>query len=135
MFLFLSSDESYDIHKSNTASDFVVELSKLYTLTGKWEIALTEIHIPSQPTSVKKVVVMCDLCEYSSIKNSLHPVLRKMPIFAKKRNNVVFPFPYYFPIIQGEFSRVRVTIRDEDLKKLTFTFGQPVRCVLHIKQV
>jgi hypothetical protein len=52
-YLHLSSNSSLDKFPNNTVSEYRVGLQETISLTGEWEVALTEIHYPHSWNNVQ----------------------------------------------------------------------------------
>ena len=57
-YLHLPSNSSLDKFPSNTLTEYQVGLPQTVSLTGDWEVALTEIHYPHSWNSWKKILVI-----------------------------------------------------------------------------
>ena len=129
-YLFLSSNDSLNYHKSNHWADFTVELNQDILLGGEWEIALLDF--TCDVTNSGQVTVCCDLCRPSWMNGHYLPVLRSFYAtegrFASK-----FTFPYYIGLHSSSFKRLRLYILRSRGSSVSFT-EEPLRCTLHLKR-
>ena len=132
-FLFLTSKDSLSHHPTNSASDFTVQLSQKYFLGENWEVALVEVQCEGEPLP-PYVIISCDLCSDSYIRNSSREVLRTLGSdFEKARS---FSLPYYVKVSRWQLDSVRIRLLGADLReipKLQENQERELRCVLHIR--
>ena len=129
-FLFLSSNDSLNYHKSNHWADFTIELNHDVRLEGHWKVALLDFTCDVKASG--KVTVCCDLCSPSWINDRYEPVLRSF--YAQEGYFTInFPFPYYFQSHACAVKRVRVYILTDTTSSASFT-NRPLQCTLHLKK-
>lgn len=129
-YLFLSSNDSLNYHKSNHWADFTVELNQDFLLQGEWEIALLDF--TCDVTNSGHVTIFCDLCCPSWMNGHYLPVLRSF--YASDGHFTSnFTFPYYIGLHSSSFKRLRLYILRERGSSVSFT-DEPLRCTLHLKR-
>lgn len=132
VYLHLYSGDSLKAHSDNHAGDFVVDLPKRFLLEGTWECALTELALPSQPErQTHRLYVCADVVEESYARNSFLPLLRSTePV---EEGTLEYAKPYYVRLRQTDLNRVRIFIRDDQLRACRFkTDG--LHCTLHLRR-
>ena len=102
MYLFVSAEDSKDIHPWNTVSDFIVELSPM-ELKGKWSCALVECRLDK--AYKEDLYVYCDLIQNSPIRGKMGSILR---IIRKSRE---FSNPFYFAVSRQSVNRIRLSLK------------------------
>ena len=91
-YLFLSSQDSLQYHKSNHWSDFTVELNQDLFLEGRQEVALLDLTCDVK--TPRHVTLCCDLSSPSWIKDQFAPMLRSF-YATEGYFTINFPVPYY----------------------------------------
>ena len=129
-YLFLSSKDSLNYHKSNHSADFTVELNHDLLLEGQWKIALLDFTCDVKQSD--HVTVCCDLCSPSWINDRYMPVLRTFYV-TEGLLTTNFAFPYYINTHSSTVKRVRLYMLSETDSLPSFT-DEPLRCTLHLKQ-
>ena len=78
--MYVSSEDSQDLYPNNNMTDFVVELPETIHLDeGQWEMALIEAHYDKDiHKDHGSLYLLCDVCEYSLVRNNKQPILRKL---------------------------------------------------------
>lgn len=135
-YVYLSSQDSFDLRKSNSPSDFWIQFNKTYTLDGHWVCALKQISLTCNFTPrAKRLYLCCDIVEESYVRNRTVPVLRNIEIENryKKLKTDTFPDAIYLPINVTNLTNIRLYLLDEDLQPITFD-SNDLHCVLHFKQ-
>ena len=128
-YLFLSSQDSISLYPLNKYDDFTVEFDRPIELpetcgfgyTQTWRFALTEISLETvggkdRRSLPESVVVLTDLCATSYIHATEAPVLRT--IGAKGELGSGLGQIYYIAVNKSSFNRLRIQIRDRELKPL-----------------
>ena len=79
-YIYLSSEDSQDLYPDNNMTDFVVELPQTIHLDeGQWEMALMEANYDKDiHKDHGSLYLLCDICEYSIVRNNKQPILRKL---------------------------------------------------------
>jgi hypothetical protein len=124
MYLFISSTDSQKTHPDNSPWDFTVTLPKQIKLSEQWEIGLLEIDYAESVTD--KLVVFCDLCEHSYMRNGYLPLLRIV------HAPMTFPDPYFMSISRDYIGEIRLYIRTTDLKTPSFDINT-LNCTLLLR--
>lgn len=128
----LFSGDSLSTHADNHAGDFVVDLPKRFLLEGPWECALTELTLSSSPEHPTHRLYVCsDIVEESYARNSFLPLLRSTEPL--EEGTVEFADPYYVRLRHIDLNRVRIFIRDDQLKPCRFKSDR-VYCTLHVRK-
>lgn len=129
-FLFLSSNDSLNYHKSNQGTDFTIELNQDLFLEGRWKVALMDFTCDVKSSG--HVTVCCDLVSSSWIKDGYESVLRSF--YATEGHFTSdFPFPYYIKSHASSVKRVRVYILNDAASFASF-MNEPLKCTLHLKR-
>ena len=129
-FIFLSSEDSLSYHQDNAPFNFIVELKERVQLIGEWEVGICDFFCSE--TIPEKCYIFSDIVDYSYVRNSLEPLLRSlMPSNAS--STFIFPKIFYFPIKINSLSRIRIYIKDNQLKLLSTLTGT-VSVTLHFRK-
>jgi hypothetical protein len=112
-YLFLNSGDSLTTHVNNNAGDFVIDLPRIFKLQGGWENSLS---FPISKLPTKRIYVCSGLTEDSCVMNTLIPVLRSVDIFDEDNTYLMFHPAFYFDTKRDELRRLRVFIRDDQLR-------------------
>ena len=129
-FIFLSSEDSLSYHPDNNPYNFIVELKESLQIIGEWEVGICDFFC-SETTS-QKCYIFSDIVDYSYVRNSLEPILRTlMPSNAS--SSIFFPIIFYFPIKVNSLNRIRVYIKDNQMRLLT-TLSGAVSLSLHFRK-
>lgn len=129
-YLFLASDDSLLTHVNNTADDFVVELPRRYRLDGTWECAISEITFVSEFEQLTDRIDVCaDVIDDSYVRGTTLPVLRSIDVDTDLSFNPLC----YIKVQTDELRRIRIFIRDRNLKTSRFKFDR-LYCTLHFRQ-
>jgi len=131
-YLFLSSDDSKDLHPGNTFADFTIELPRPLFLEGDWVCALRDVKF-SDLLQVKTLYVCTDLIQESLACDTYSPVLRTIHKQGKKA--LTFTDSYYVKVKGDRVQRLRIFIRGERLAPLESEEGSTVSCTLHLKRL
>ena len=129
-FIFLSSEDSLSYHPDNTPYNFIVELKESLQIIGEWEVGICDFFCSE--TISQKCYIFSDIVDYSYVRNSLEPILRTlMPSNAS--SSIFFPIIFYFPIKVNSLNRIRVYIKDNQMRLLT-TLSGAVSLSLHFRK-
>ena len=80
---------------------------------------------------IEDIIIFCDLCDSSFIRDNRLPVLRVIP---NSTNRVhVFDDPVRIPVSRDEIKRIRIFIRTIHMEIPSFIV-QPVICTLQIRK-
>ena len=126
--LFLSSTDSLNYFPHNHACDFQVELSDSLHLRGNWTCALAQISFNEK--IIEDLVILCDMCDESYIRDRRMPVLRVIPSQGPKQ--FIFESPFRLRVSRDELKRFRVYIRTLNFEIPSFVSGS-VKCTLHLR--
>ena len=129
-FVFLSSEDSLSYHQDNSPSNFVVELKERLQLIGEWEVGICDFFCSE--TISHKCYIFSDIVDYSYVRNSLEPLLRTL-IPSNSSTSYIFPKIFYFPIKVNSLTRIRIYIKDNQLRLLS-TLTVPVSVTLHFRK-
>ena len=113
-------------HQDNGPSNFIVELKERLQLTGDWEIGMCDFFCSE--TISEKCYIFSDIVDYSYIRNSLEPILHTL-----MRLNSSSSYIFYFPIKVNSLNRIRVYVKDNQLRLLS-TLTAPVSVTLHFRK-
>ena len=129
-FIFLSSEDSLSYHPDNTPSNFIIELKESLQIIGEWEVGICDFFCSE--TISEKCYIFSYIVDYSYVRNSLEPILRTlMPSNASSSN--FFPIIFYFPIKVNSLNRIRVSIKDNQMRLLS-TLSGAVSLSLHFRK-
>lgn len=130
--LFLNSGDSLTAHANNNLGDFVIDLPRIFKLQDRWECALVELtFFPDFEASTKPIYVCSGLTEDSCVMNTLIPVLRSVDIFDEDKTYLIFHPPFYFDTKRDELRRLRIFIRDDQLRPCRLK-NDCLFCTLHL---
>ena len=141
-YLFITSNDCSDIFPSNTWNDFTIEFPQEIRLSNclgtAWSFALTEIALTntSQSPLSDSWIVLCDLAESSYIRGSTAPVLRTISQDTEKSGSLFQT--YYIGVNNNKFNRLRIYIRNSELKPLNSSIWQATtitKLTLHFQKV
>ena len=133
-YLFLASDHSLLTHVNNTAGDFVVELPRRYRLDGSWECAISEITFVSEFEQLTDRIYVCgDMIDDSCVRRTTLPILRSIDLDTDTKVDLSFNLLCYIKVQTDELRRIRIFIRDRNLKPSRFKFDR-LYCTLHFCQ-
>ena len=129
-YMFLTSSDSKTLFPLNNYDDFTIEFDRAIELsetcgfgyTQTWRFALTEISLETESGKERRslpesVVVLSDLCATSYIHATEAPVLRT--VGAKGELGAGLGQIYYIGVNKSAFNRLRIQIKDRDLKSLS----------------
>ena len=135
VYLFLASDHSLLTHVNNTAGDFVVELPRRYRLDGSWECAISEITFVSEFEQLTDRIYVCaDMIDDSYVRRTTLPILRSIDLDTDAKVDLYFNPLCYIKVQKDELRRMRIFIRDRNLKPSRFKFDR-LYCTLHFCQI
>ena len=122
-YLFLSSNDSLELHPANSTYDFTVSLPQ--TMYGDWEIALAEVEYASHN---EDMYVFCDLCEYSYVKSKTLPLLRVVSKIGE------FEHLFFHKVTRNVIQRIRIFITNDELDTPAQDIG-PIRLTLVVRNI
>ena len=135
-YLYLNSQDSFDIRKNNDPSEFLIQLPKSYTLEGSWTCAVTEVSLTCDFKPRSQRLYLCgDFVQESYVRDSLLPVLRNFEIETryKKLKHKEFVNLVRVPLTVTHLNSLRLYLKDEHLKPVQFN-SKDLHCVLHFKK-
>ena len=135
-YLYLSSQDSLDVRKNNSPSDFWIQLPKTFSLEGQWVCALKQISFTCDFKPKSRRLYHCfNIVEESHVRNTLFPVLRNIEIENKSRKykSETFEEGIYLPVNVTNLATIRVSLLDADLHLVQFESNN-LHCVLHFKK-
>ena len=135
-YLFLSSQDSLDVRKNNSSSDFWIQLPKTFSLDGQWLCCLKQVSFTCDFKPKTQRLYLCsDIVEESYVRNTLLPVVRNIEIYNESKNYLTEKFEdgTYLPVNVTHLTSVRVYLRDSDLKPVQFDSNN-LHCLLHFKK-
>ena len=152
-YLFVSSKDSDQFHPDNKYFDFIVELGREYDLSdsgyaktrNRWSVALVEIKLEDinssdPPTLPEEVFILCDLILPSFIQGTERNILRSVGITGSGQL-ISTHQPYYITLNRLSFARLKISLLDKDLQRLTEKNGWPIKedwkltCTLHFQKI
>ena len=111
-YLFLSSQDSLDVRKNNSSSDFYTQLPKTYSLEGQWLCALKQALFTSdfKPKTTRRLYLCSDIVEESYVRNTLVPIVRNIEIYNKSKKYLTeyFDDDIYLPVNVTHLTSIRV---------------------------
>ena len=126
MFLHLSSKDCVQSHPDNHAWDFTIDVGKYVTLSGEWEVALTEMLYDG--ARKMDLYVFSDICSPTYVIDNCLPLLR----IVNKPN--IFQKPYFVPVSRNDIARIRIYIRTRNNNIPPFQ-PKSLRCTLQLKTI
>ena len=136
-YLFLSSQDSLDVRKNKSSSDFYIKLPKTYSLEGQWLCALKQVSFTSdfKPKTTRRLYLCSDIVEESYVRNTLVPIVRNIEIYNKSKKYLTeyFDNDIYLPVNVTHLMSIRVYLRDSDVQPVEFD-SNDLHCLLHLKQ-
>ena len=129
-YLFLSSNDSNLYFPNNEPTNFTIELNENIYLPGLWKISLAEIFFKDEIT--EQLLICCDLCGDSIVRDQKHAVLRLIPEQSPK--NLCFKEPIELDISRDFIKRIRVYIRTMSFEKPTF-LTNTLTCTIKLKRL
>ena len=121
MYIHLSSNDSKSLFPENTGSDFIVELNS--TVSGMFEAALVDFQCP---TIIEDLYVFCDIVTPSFLRDSDLPILREVRTSGEPTHL------HYFPVSRSDIQRIKITIRDRNMRKPNLSYTS---CILHLRPI
>ena len=135
-YLFVSSQDSLDVHKNNSSSDFWFQIPKTYSLERQRSCALKQVSFSCDFKPKTRRLYLCsDIVEKSYVRNTLLPVVRNIEIYNKSRKYLTETFEegVYLPVNITHLTSVRVYLWDSDLKPVEFD-SNDLHSLLHFKK-
>ena len=129
-YLFISSTDSSDYFPFNITCDFHIELPEIIFLTGTWSCSLLQIGFKDE--IVDDIIVFCDLCNSSFVRDTRLPVLRF--ISQSSERSYEFSQPQRISISRDEIKRLRIFIRTASSNEIPSFINNPVTCTLHLRR-
>ena len=126
-YLYLTHKEG--IHPNDNANDFTIELPFELQLKGNWYCGLTEVEFKTKEAN-KRIYLCTDICQDSVVKKRQMPVLPSISLKKKQVNEIYNP-ARYVQISRDSLRKLRIYLRDEDLKPTSFE-GATLMCTLHL---
>ena len=131
--LILASDDSLLTHVNNTAGEFVVELPRIYRLDGSSECAISEITFVYEFEQLTDRIYVCaDVIDDSYVRGTTLTVLRSIDVDTDTKVDLSFNALCYITVQTDELRRIRIFIRDRNLKVSRFKFDR-LYCALHFR--
>ena len=127
--IYLSSEDSKDLHPQNKVTDFVVELPEALELHGEWEVGLFQMSYRVPRTTEGPYYLFCDLCEESLVYGHQLPVLQKLT----SRSSYTNPLPLYVGVKALTVQRIHIRLTDIKFKNLQLD-SDNVECVLILRR-
>ena len=125
-YLFLSSRDSKNLHPTNRASDFTVQLPRIISLEGQWECGLTEVDVNG---ALKEPLYLCtNVCGESYVRDTSLPLLR---VIAQKKK--VYENPFYMRLTGNSLHHIRIYLKKGDLTEASVSGG--TKCTLHFRRI
>lgn len=146
--MFISSRDSLNFYPNNTYDDFIVEFDRVIQLpescafgfNQSWQFALTEVSLDFANSKPKKTlpesaVILTDLCSTSYISGTEAGVLRIIGAGSEEIGSSLGQI-YYIGTNKNSFNRIRIQVRDRDLKPLmkdgqVWPINAVLKCTLH----
>jgi hypothetical protein len=135
-YLYLNSQDSIDIRKKNSPSDFWIQFPKVFSFEGDWVCGLREISFTCDFTpKTSRLYLCCDIVEESYVRGTLLPVLRNLEVQShyQKLKFEDFTSPLYIRIKAVNLNTIRLYMVDEYLNPLEFK-SNDLHCVLHLRK-
>ena len=139
MHLFLSSQDSNQLHTENTWNDFKVTLPyPIYLDRGeRWECGLCNVSIKSMDHSriagAECVNVFCDVIESSVVYGSVLPMLQSAPLKDVRNKITTFDPIFYFDVTRERIDTIRIYLTLD--KRSVSSLGSAVtKCTLHLRR-
>jgi hypothetical protein len=76
-YLYLTCEDSRNVHPDNTNVDFMIELPRTLYLDGEWKCCLKDVTFSSPNPNI--VYVCFDLCMVYFARDTSYPILRVIP--------------------------------------------------------
>ncbi len=128
--LFLSSKDSEEICPENDSGTFTIDLGKSLQLPGHWRVQLLSFrcHLTKdQEVERKNLFIFSDICESSFVRDSYQPVLANFYYDGNsnkiRRIEEVVRHPHSVAVVPHVVQRIKIYIRDQDMKIPSFTKG------------
>ena len=109
-YLFLSSQDSLDVRKNNSSSDFWIQLPKTYSLEGQWLCALKQVSFTCDfKPKTRRLYVCSDIVEESYVRNTLVPIVRNIEIYNKSKKYLTenFDDDIYLPVNVTQLTSIK----------------------------
>ena len=123
IYLHLGSDDSITLFPKNTNTSFLCNLPDTIHLDGTWECALSGI----SGDLAASYNVFCDFIEYSVIKGTRLPILRRVTRREELQNL------QFVKVSQASLNKIHIYITDSNLKLLK-TSSKNTHCTLCLRK-
>jgi hypothetical protein len=152
MYMYLNSNSSSELFRSNSPADFIYKLPRRLTLrneytfsggslsdAGDWEVALTDLRTPrfERAHSPQSVTLLCNICEVSVFENDMKPVLTtihrsRAEVGTVKPIIVEITNPKYVRVTERTIESISLLLIDETGRVASFE-SEELRCTLHFR--
>ncbi len=126
--LHLSSRDSISICPGNAPGDFIVDLGKTLVLEGSWRVELLSFRCDlssEQAYGIRNLYIFSDICECSFVRDQYLPILANIYCDGEfdgiKRIHETIRNPYSLGVVPHAIQRVRIYIKDSNLRSPSFT--------------
>ena len=128
MYIYIRSDDSSNVHFSNTTRSFIVDINPPIELDNdsSWMCALTECELGK--VYQEELYIYCDLVGHSIVKGKKRNILRVID------DDMVYYKPYYKPVVKHYIDQIRFYITGYDDSKI-YPKPERVRMVLDLVKV
>lgn len=120
IYIYLSSTDSTNVFPDNNSFDFTVDLNR--NISGRFLVALSDFYCENFN---EPLYIFCDIVNTSFIHGQYLPALRLVHANGEAINL------QYHKASRNSIQRIRVYIRDKDLKLPSLPIGR-VSCVLKL---
>lgn len=117
--LTLPSSASIDFYPKNDISRYTTRLAQTVTLdeNGQYEIGISELVLPTAPTSSQDCFIYCNLCSQNIVGDIVGKCLRVVRLEAK-RETYEFQRIYFHELERREFDTIDLFLADAAGTKL-----------------
>jgi hypothetical protein len=112
-YLYLTYEDSRNVHPDNTNIDFTIELPRTLYLDGEWDCCLKDVTFSSPNPNI--VYVCSDLCVESFACDTSYPILRVVPSIEPNSISLTFSDSYYIRVHKRSLGLIRIFIRGDKL--------------------
>ena len=152
-YMYLSSDDSSEIHTNNTWHNFTCEFNPEIVLENNcpyglrpysWSVALLDLSIldRSKPiqTLPESIAILTDIAAGSYINSTCMPILRTLAGGLEVSTSLAQP--YYIDVSRVNFNTIHIEVLRRELSALSDDVDWPksdsnttLRCTLHFQKV
>lgn len=137
-YLLMDSDNSKNLiyYPDNKPWNFKVLFDNPLNLSGKWNVALTDVFIRdgSKTLYVNNLYVYCNVAGESIVNGEHRQSLLRMLHYVKKGNwTHKYAIPYYMNVNRSQIVEIEIHIKDRHANDASF-LKQPVSLTLHFRQ-